>query len=209
MPTIQISKIQMRRGPESDLPNPSLDDGEIGFANDVGRLFIGQTNPTFGNPNYNRNVFPYQNIEILTESSPLDELLAPAFADNQKGFISSVPLIQTGSWTDFEVYDSTNTPAIFHVDLPGCGVNAIMSYFIYDSSNNPIRHGTLDIIWNVNTVGTPLCIDNAIASFDTSYADIEWQAVHITGHVKLQYKNQGVSVFGTKLFFKIDRPLVP
>jgi hypothetical protein len=211
MPTIQISKLQMRRGPAADLPNPSLDSAEIGFADDSGRLFIGQSTPQMGNPNYNRDSFPFENIEILTEASPLGKLLAPVISDNQMGFIVSVPLVSSAGWHDFDIYDSTHTATIFHVDLPN-GANATIDYFVYDSSNNPIRQGTLNVIWNTNMVGEPLCDDTTTVSSDTSYSDISWQAVEIGSypnqHVKLQYKNIG-STLGHFVYFKIDRPLLP
>ena len=79
MAVIQISKIQMRRGGELDLPGkprttsplvfePGLDIGEFGYAVDTGRLFLGHS-PNYGNPNYKRIQFPYENLEVLTEAS--------------------------------------------------------------------------------------------------------------------------------------------
>ena len=67
MTITQITRIQHRRGNESDLPQ-SLGDAELGFTTDTGRLFIGaEYHPIAGQ----RAVFPYKNIEILTEYSPL------------------------------------------------------------------------------------------------------------------------------------------
>ena len=94
----------MRRGPASDLPNPTLDDGEFGFTTDTGRLFIGQESPTNGQPNYNRVTFPYQNVEVITETVPLS-LFSPAIQDNQLGFIASVPLTESGSYLPFQTYN--------------------------------------------------------------------------------------------------------
>lgn len=212
MPTIQISKLQMRRGPESDLPNPSLDDGELGFADDNGRLFIGQTTPTLGQPNYNRNTFPYQNIEILTESSPLDQLLAPAFADNRLGFIPAVALTLNPTFTDgvnLQVLDSTLSPVDFNVDLSNGGANAIISYFVYDTTVNPLRVGKLIVSWNTTMVTEPLCVDEAyipVGNID----DIKWKAILVGSfpnqHVVLQYVNAtGVNA---TVFFRIDRPFL-
>lgn len=88
MAVIQISKIQHRRGPVGDLPrgtveNPvGLKDGELGFTNDTGQLFIGSPNvpavqdrkPNSVNPN---GVFPFANTQILTEWSRNVEELIP------------------------------------------------------------------------------------------------------------------------------------
>jgi hypothetical protein len=54
MAIIQISKIQTRSGNLVDLPQ--LDEGEMGFASDQKRLFIGKT-------------VPNENIEVLTTYS--------------------------------------------------------------------------------------------------------------------------------------------
>jgi hypothetical protein len=206
MPTIQIAKLQIRRGPYVDLPNPSGDDGELLFANDVGRLFISQTTPTMGNANFSRNVLPYENIEILTELTPLDAV-SPAFKDNQLGFYEAVPLSVTGSYVDLEVYDINHIAQDFYVDLPNSGANAIISYFVYDGSNNPLRVGKLIVIWNTTMVGEPYCTDDASIAIGLA-SDMTWKA-HLIGsmmnqHVVLQYTN---TVAGAVVYFKIDRPL--
>lgn len=83
-PEEKITKIQLRRGPEVDLPgqplllepdsfSKALDEGELAFTTDSGRLFIGHK-PVIGQRNHNRAKYPYQNIEILTENSPPDVL---------------------------------------------------------------------------------------------------------------------------------------
>lgn len=209
MATIQISKIQMRRGPAADLPNPSLDDGEFGFADDVGRLFIGQDSPTSGQPNFNRVVFPYQNVEVLTESSPLGQILAPVISDNQQGFVAAVPLVMSGSSVTFQVYDSTDTPQDFYVDLPGSGANAIIQYYVFDPDNNSIRVGRLYVLWNTTMVGPPLCTDDAeVAVGDLT--DIGWSALLIGSignqHIVLQYTNTTGAI--ATVYFRIDRPAI-
>ena len=57
MAIIQISKIQQRSGNLVDLPQ--LDEGEMGWASDEKRLFIGKT-------------VPNENIEVLTSYSPIN-----------------------------------------------------------------------------------------------------------------------------------------
>jgi hypothetical protein len=206
MATIQISKIQMRRGPASDLPNPSLDDGEFGFTTDTGRLFIGQTTPTEGQPNYDRVVFPWQNIEVFTEDTP-NSTLQPMFADNQYGFITAAPMIVTGSFITLQVYNSSNVAENFYVDLDGFGANAVVYYFIFDASNNPIRLGRLTVLWNTGFTGGPLCTDDAEVLM-ADYTDIAWQATYVSSltnqHIVLQYTN---STGGpATVYFRIDRP---
>lgn len=71
MPVVQISRIQHRRGLSTDLPQPNLAEGELGFTLDTGELFVGAPNfpPIVGRGNY-----PYQNLRILTEFSLRDLL---------------------------------------------------------------------------------------------------------------------------------------
>lgn len=57
MAIVQISKIQARSGNLVDLPQ--LDEGELGWATDAKRLFIGKTTPN-------------ENIEVLTSYSNID-----------------------------------------------------------------------------------------------------------------------------------------
>lgn len=57
MSIIQISKIQQRSGDLVDLPQ--LDEAELGFASDVGRLFVGKTSGEI------------ENIEVLTAYSDI------------------------------------------------------------------------------------------------------------------------------------------
>jgi hypothetical protein len=76
MPTTTISKIQVRRGPLSDLP--ILDEGEFGYALDYHRLFIGNTPITFtGNAQIkrytiqDRTILPDQ-ISVLVDNSEVN-----------------------------------------------------------------------------------------------------------------------------------------
>lgn len=68
MPIVQISKIIHRTGSTADLPQ--LDIGELGFASDDHKLFIGN-DPLLPPPNNNVLHTP-DNTEILTEYSALD-----------------------------------------------------------------------------------------------------------------------------------------
>jgi hypothetical protein len=209
MPTIQISKIQVRQGPASDLPSPSLDDGEFGFTTDLGRLFIGLNSPTDGQPNFDRVAFPFKNIEVLTENTPFGEVIGPVIADNQFGFTQAVPLTVTAVAADFQIYDSSHAATDFHVDLPGSGASAIIQYYVYDLANNPIRLGRLTVIWNTLMVGPPLCTDEAEIATGL-LSDIVWSAKLVGSlsnqHIILQYINQ--SGAAVQVYFRIDRPFI-
>jgi hypothetical protein len=63
MSVFQISRIQHRQGPSSELPD-ALADGEIGMTTDTGEAFFGAENhPSVAN----RTSYPYKNIKLLTE----------------------------------------------------------------------------------------------------------------------------------------------
>jgi hypothetical protein len=217
MPITQISKMQLRRGLASDLPGApvtlsplafaaGLDDGEMGFTTDQGRLFIGQNSPTNGSPNYQRTAYPYQNIEVLTENSALYLIMAPITADNQYGFTQAVPMINTNVPTTLQVLDINKTAQDFHVELSN-GAAAVFQYFIYDNTNAPIRIGRLTVLWNSNMVGNPLLVDDSTVS-DGSLENITWSAA-LTGsiadqHIVLQYTN--VTGNTATCYFRGDRP---
>lgn len=69
---IQISKIQLRRGVQSELGEGSLAPGELAATMDTGRLFLG-TDPDQGGPLRemveDRPIAPYDALEVLTEAS--------------------------------------------------------------------------------------------------------------------------------------------
>lgn len=219
MTTDSIAKIQLRRGLEADLPGAptsvsppafavGLDEGELGYTTDTGRLFVGIGNdtPVSGMPNYQRNEFPYQNIEVLTENSPLEFMLGAVFADNQLGFIRTPPLNQTvgSTFQTLQVYN--NGIASFYVDLD-IGANASIRYFIFDGAGNPLRQGHLTVLWNSTTTGGSVCIDDAHVAIG-NLGDIQWQSVLVgalgSQHVVLQYLNQTGDT--PTMFFRVDRP---
>lgn len=76
--TKQISLIQIRSGELNQLPN-ALHQSEFGLATDASRLFIG--NP-LSTALANRNEFPYQNLEILTEYSDLRTYFKYSYENN-------------------------------------------------------------------------------------------------------------------------------
>lgn len=220
MATVSITKIQLRRGNASDLPgvptsmsplmfSAGLDEGELGYTVDSGRLFvgIGTDTPGSGMPNYRRSTFPYQNIEVLTENSPAAAIFGSAFSDNQTAYIKSVALVQTTTFQNLQVVSvATNTPQDYHLDVTGVGASANVYYFMFDSSNNPIRQGRLTVLWNTTMITTPLCTDEA-QTLVSLYGNLQWQAA-LTGssgnqHVVLQYINQTGDT--PTVYFRVDR----
>lgn len=219
MATVSVTKIQLRRGLASDLPgvptttsplvfSPGLDEGELGYTTNTGRLFvgIGTTAPTIGMPNYNRIGFPYRNIEVLTENSPPSVIFNSAFSDNQVAYIQATLLTGSGFQTMQTVNPATSTLQDFQIDVSGVGASANVYYFMFDSSNNPIRQGRLMVLWNNTMVGAPLCTDEAQCVIG-AYTNLQWQAT-LTGsggnqHVVLQYINQTGSA--ATVYFRIDR----
>lgn len=93
-PIVIVEKVQLRRGLEVELPGKpaqlvplrltqGLDQGELGMTVDSGRLFLGHS-PRQGDVNYERAVFPYQNLEVLTENSPRVRALFNEFVRDQE-----------------------------------------------------------------------------------------------------------------------------
>jgi hypothetical protein len=78
MPIVQISKIIHRTGSTADLPQ--LDIGEIGFASDDHKVFIGN-DPLLPPPNNNPVRTP-DNTEVLTEYSEINVERLTNFVSN-------------------------------------------------------------------------------------------------------------------------------
>lgn len=68
MPIIQISEIQFRTGVENDLQPGALKPAEPAMLVDSGRIVVG-VDPNHSGPWTDRAVFPYDHVEVLTESS--------------------------------------------------------------------------------------------------------------------------------------------
>lgn len=163
MSVIQISKIQERRGLELELPGapvnltplafgPGLDAGQIAFATDTGRLFVGHS-PNVGQVNYRRTSFPYQNIEVLTEAST--DTLRRIFGGLRRdvgsdGFYTAL-LAPGEDWQDVAVSQTNGQGLVYTV--PGFDLIAAIEYFLvaeYIDAQGPhrdaLRQGTLRIL---------------------------------------------------------------
>ena len=80
--TKQIALMQQKRGKLNELPK-QLDDAVFGLAYDANRVFIGNLKSPALQERYSSNTFPYGNLEILTEFSPLTDLIK--YSPNMNG----------------------------------------------------------------------------------------------------------------------------
>lgn len=164
---IVISKIQVRRGEEVELS--TLDVGELAMTTDTGRFFIGH-DPEVGNPNFNRTVFPYQNVEILTENSPrVGELFSQHVRDQDRNdFFFPTTAASGGGFQPLTYLDyegGVPTPAWFF----GSSISATVEYHVF-KNDLPIKQGTLRLM------GTPaahLCDDTD--NYDLSANQVQFQ----------------------------------
>lgn len=231
MPVIQISKIQLRRGPQTELPGAptslspltfadGLDSAEMGFTTDTGRLFIGHE-PSVGHANYQRATFPYQNIEVLTENST-DALRAMVGRQmrelGEEAFITA-PLGVTGSsWISVPDPADSNAPfKIFFED----GIALSIEYGVYGADNKPVRIGCMKVVHD-DAVLEPYVTDEAVASRRFAAASdggydpaVNFHHVDIrvvaggpsnNRYLYLEYHNNTVSDTFT-LRFRLTRPL--
>jgi len=76
--TKEISLIQIRSGKRSEMPK-ALHQSEFGLARDTNNLYIGNASNSLLK---NRTVFPYQNLEILTEFSDLKDYFKYSYENN-------------------------------------------------------------------------------------------------------------------------------
>lgn len=72
--TKQIGLMQQRNGKMNELPK-QLDLASFGWAYDTNRLFIGNSDHPTLKERFNMNIFPYGNVEILTEFSDLINII--------------------------------------------------------------------------------------------------------------------------------------
>jgi hypothetical protein len=232
MSVIQISKIQMRRGFEIDLPgapitlnpptfNPGLDVGEFGYAIDSGRLFIGH-DPTTGMPNDERIQFPFQNVEVLTENSGNTlRRIHEGFHRfiGSGGFFQSTLSKVASAWTDVLVPQTNGDVIPFRIN--GSFLTANIEYFVMDVSQNPLRQGTLRILSQAGASET-LMIDDCVSAprLDLVAGDavdpelvnsnVEFRVVrmgtNVDPHFRLQYQN--IANVDCMFFFSVLRPVI-
>ncbi|RYD46073.1 MAG: hypothetical protein EOP83_30260, partial [Verrucomicrobiaceae bacterium] len=234
MPVFQVSKIQFRRGAELDLPGKplslapltfeaALDTAEIGFTVDSGRLFIGQT-PSYGQPNYKRTAFPYQNLEILTEASTdaLHRIFSLLQRDIGSGGFFKATLSPTGvdDWQDVRVERTYGTASAFR--LPGEEIIGLLDYHVVsdDRDGTPLRSGQLRFMSEPNAeeclvkddaltarrldLTSPAALDPALAYDNITFRVMRGGAIG-DRYFRLQYvSSMDIPVYA---WFRLERPL--
>lgn len=226
MTVMQASKIQMRRGPEIDLPGaPSsisplvfeqgLDIGELGYGTDTGRLFVG-FNPSVGSPLYNRITFPYRNVEVLTELST--DALGRHFNVSSReigaGAYNRSTLQPNTDWAPVMV-DRSSVMRAYQFD--GATLAAVVELFIFDDDLTPLRNTTMRLLASRNeNEALMACSDLVLDAPETEIVDgeatyldsVEFRAVRAGSLVqpffRFEYRNFGAEP--VTLAFSVRRP---
>lgn len=141
-------KLQVRRGLERELPgspititpptfSAALDEGELGFTTDTARLFVGYV-PALTDQNYQRTVFPYQNLEILTENSPRNrELFGESVRDQDATDFFVATTLATGANNPITYPTGVLNPTI----MTDTNVSATFEYHAFSAASAPIQQG--------------------------------------------------------------------
>lgn len=99
--TKQIALMQQKRGKLNELPK-ELDDAVFGLAWDANRVFIGNLKSGSLQERYSSNTFPYGNLEILTEFSPLTDLIKYSPNMNGEKLYYTFEIIGTRDFSEIE-----------------------------------------------------------------------------------------------------------
>lgn len=181
-PIVLVEKVQLRRGLEIELPgkpaqlsplrlNPGLSEGELAMTVDTGRLFLGHS-PRPNDVNYQRPIFPYQNLEVLTENSPRVRGLFNEFIRDQENFDFFLPTKapQNSAQEPFshdELEPTDVHPTHFYVD----SATITLEYAAFVDAPNglkdgwPVKQGTVRFL--VNEDATTYPTDQGTANEDT------------------------------------------
>lgn len=187
-PIIQISKIQIRGGNKADLPN-NLSANELGFSEDTGELFVGAETSKLSQ--VNRTIFPFRNVQVLTE-----------FSKNAEDLINYYPQMR-----DFSTLDSFDKPSPRYT--PKFGSSSIYSRKLQERLDERVSvlsygakaNGTLNDITN-NAISSGVA---AAETFAINLASVEVAASldasnTIDGfHPKALYFPAGVYVINNQL----------
>ena len=103
--TKQIALIQNRHGKANELPK-QLSTGEFGFADDTNQLFIGNGDHPTLKERLNSNIFPYGNVEIVTEFSDIPEIAK--YSPKMNGIKVNYPIKLMGTKTFPEVQSGSS-----------------------------------------------------------------------------------------------------
>jgi hypothetical protein len=170
-----ISKVQLRRGTDAELPgtpisltplkfNDGLDLAELGYSTDSGRLFIGHS-PSVGSPNYDRAQFPYRNVEILTENSPRVGSLFNLNVREQSAFAFYVPTEIAGNTTSPLTYAEYDGALAKPASFPnGSNCSATVEYHAF-VNGLPVKQGVLRILLTSSPAFVK-CVDTDVVEKD-------------------------------------------
>jgi len=185
MAVIQITKIQIRRGLQSEVQPENLDPGEFAFAFDTGRLFVG-SHPDHEGLWSMRAIPPYEAIEVLTEGSletfarmfdRMHRTLGPVGlveggpAYTRRPYLEATLEAETAVWSAVMVkradqgtglYDDEDTDEFLLARYSSVG--AMVDYYILDTGN-VLRAGRLTIVHDGNEVGDDARIVDEQVSF--------------------------------------------
>ncbi len=160
MAVIDITRILLLRGESADLP-VKLDDAQMAYTTDDGRLFIGFSGDF---DIQNRTIHPFKNIEILTENST--ELFADLHGNRMKeggglDYYTSSRLTPTGDqWAPVKVLrdDTWYDYTIPFID----SVTAFIDYAAYTNEGYGIRFGKLTLRHYLDNEAEPFLEDECV-----------------------------------------------
>ena len=171
--TKQIALIQHRRGQLSELPT-QLNEGEFGLAIDTNQLFIGNPNNQNLSNRISSNIFPYGNIEILTEFSNNLQKIKYTYKSNTD-VIAKLPITIYGTASnpilpanssiiinDVEIFFKNNSNLQSLVDIINSQKELDVKAFIYNNSylglistgtEIYLEDGVIDKVSNIKLLG--------------------------------------------------------
>lgn len=205
MTVVQISRIQVRRGPEADLPgapvdfdaptfSPALANGELALTTDTGRLFVGHQ-PAVGQPGHRRITFPYQNTEVLTENSHglLRRITDAGHRHSGRGSFFQSILDRDPAYKSLFYIPA---PGMDEADLifPGPYLAVTMEYFLFEEqSGKPVALGRLAMMHDGGAAGNAMLWDDQ-RTFGPA-PPVMWNVPRsgygITATYPVQYRNTG------------------
>lgn len=209
------SKIIFRNGFQTDLP-VALEPAEVAMVTDTNTLLVG-CDPRYGQPQYNRSQFPYQNIEILTEKSEaaFTKLHGECMREGGRNDYYEARLAGDRLvWTNIQIEDNDE---LFDYMLPvDTTVNAFIDYSVtIDANGETIRHGKMVMQYN-DGWGDPSISDYASHSRDPSllnssnydardvFGRVKFRFARINSLLYFQYKNWSFDPL--TLCFRMSRP---
>lgn len=147
---------------EPDSPAPyyqtnSLLAGELAFASDEGRLFVG-TDPDQNLKHSQRAAFPYRNVEVIGENSdaPFRDIHGERMREGKASDYYSAPLNPTGgAWESIAVSGKEDRPYAVYGD----SVALFVHYTIHDQTGARIRYGSQQVQFFYNGLNAPQMID--------------------------------------------------